>query len=241
MNRKSMHISAVALLLVGALLLMGVLGAPAVNAQSTSPGTITVPGYGAAFGAPDVAYLTLGIEVRNADVNTALAEADSGIAAIIEGLRALDIPAADMQTLDFSVWAEESYGPEGPSLDAPSFYRVTNMLRVTLRDTTLVQSALDAAVSAGANRIHGITFGIDNPATLESDARLDALADAQDRAQQIADALGVTLGEPIAVSEGGAEMPYMMDAARALGGGGSIQEGQLSVSVQVQVAYELLR
>lgn len=241
MRGKSMIVGAAALVLLGTVLLAGLLSAAPVAAGGSPTGSITVRGFGEAAGTPDVAYVTLGIEIRNEDLNTAMDEADSGMTAIIDSLYALDIPAEDIQTLDFSVWSEESRGPEGPALDASRFYRVTNIVRVTLRDTNLVQSAIDAAVTAGANRIHGITFGLDNPAALEADARIDALDDARERAQQIADALGVTLGDPIVVNEGGSTgSPYRMDASRGIGGGG-IQEGQLSVSVQVEVTYELVR
>ena len=231
-----------AVMLAIVILLGGALLATPAAAQDAPAAAITVPGYGESFGTPDVAYVTLGVEIRNEDLAAGMGEADASMAAILEAIRALGVADADLQTVDFSVWSEEAYGPEGPALDAARFYRVTNIMRITVRDTAQVQAVIDAGVTAGANRIHGVSFGLDDPAGLEAEARIQALADARDRAEQIAAAIGVTLGEPVAVTEGGAGgLSVMMAEARGFGGGGGIQEGQLSASVQVQVTFEVVR
>lgn len=241
-NSNSLFTVFSAALLALVVLLGGAALANPAAAQDAANSTITVPGYGEAFGAPDVAYVTLGVETRNEDLATGMSDADSAMTAIIEAIRALEVDAADIQTVEFSVWSEESYGPEGPALDAPRLYRVTNIVRITVRDTELVQAVIDAGVTAGANRIHGVSFGLDDPAALEADARLMALADARDRAEQIAAAIGVTLGDVVSVTEGGSGMIPMMDrASYGMGGGGGIQEGQLSASIQVQVTFDVVR
>ncbi len=239
-NKSLFTVMSVALLAV-IVLLGGTLLANPAAAQADSGGTITVPGFGEAFGAPDVASVTLGVETRNQDLAAGMSDADSAITAIIEAIRALGVEAADIQTVEFSVWSEETYGPDGPMLDAPRIYRTTNIVRITVRDTAQVQAVIDAGVTAGANRIHGVSFGLDNPAALEADARVMALADARERAEQIAAAIGVTLGDVVSVTEGGSGMIPMMDYAARGGGGGGIQEGQLSTSIQVQVAFEVVR
>ncbi len=235
--------AALALVALAAVLaLSGAPGAP-VAAQSPAPGTITVRGFGEASGAPDVAYVSLGVDTRNASLSEAMGEANSVMAAVIEAVRSLDIAAEDIQTVDFSVWSDEPMTPEGTPAEGTRYYRVTNVVRITVRDTTLMQDVIDVAVAAGANRIYGVTFGLENPDALERDARVAALENARERAAQIAQAIGVTLGEPTIVVEGDNfnQGVVMEMAARGLGGGGGIQQGQLSVQVQVQVTFETVR
>ncbi len=205
--------------------------------------TITVGGSGQAAGAPDVAYLQLGLDISREDLGEAVREADAGLSAITAALTELGIAPEDIQTVNFSVWTEEGpYGPDGRPAEGARRYRVNNILRIVVRDTNLVSRVIDAGIAAGANTVQGLSFGIDDTAALESEARLLAIADAGQRAEELAAAVGASLGEAIVVSEGAAggfPMPYA-EAAVGFGGGG-IQEGQLNVSVQVQVTYTLLR
>jgi len=243
----------VALILVGGLLMIlvaGALGASPAAAGGPLPAqggyppveSITVTGYGEAAGSPDVAYLQLGLDISQEDLSAAVAEATGGMDSIIAALSELGIAAEDMQTLNFNVWSDEPYDPQTGMPGGQRIYRVNNILRVTVRDTSLVQTIIDAAIAAGANNIYGLNFGIDDPAALEGEARLQAIADARARAGQIAQAIGVSLGEPIIVTEGsdGYYGP-VMEAARGLGGGGGIQEGQLTVNVQLQVTFAIVR
>jgi len=244
--RKQWTITAMAALALTALAVVlavsGVIGTP-VAAQSPAPGTITVRGFGEASGAPDLAYVSLGADTRNANLSEAMSEAATIMDAVIEAVRGLDIAAEDIQTVEFSVWSDEPAPlEEAPTAEGTRIYRVTNVVRITVRDTSLMQGVIDAAVAAGANRIYGVTFGLEDPAALEAEARVAALENARERAGQIAQAIGVTLGEPSIVVEGDSfgGGVVMETAARSLGGGG-IQQGQLTVQVQVQVTFETVR
>jgi uncharacterized protein YggE len=230
---------------------VGASPAAALPAQGGAPtGTITVSGSGEATGSPDVAYVSLGVEVMNADLGAALAETNTKMTAIIGAIRELGIAAEDMQTLQFGVWSDTSGAPSPmggggtPGTITGIVYHVTNIMRITVRDTSQVQAVVDSAVSAGANNIQGLNFGLDDPAALEREARIKALDDARERASQIAAAIGVTLGEPMTVTEGSISGYPTIQMAAAPGygaGGGGFQEGQLSVSVEVQVTYDVIR
>jgi uncharacterized protein YggE len=74
-------------------------------------------------------------------------------------------------------------------------------------------------------------------------ARQQALEDAGARAKQMAEGLGIALGKPILVMESGGWYPMPVGG---IGGGGmaevaapSISPGTFSVSVSVQIAYEI--
>jgi uncharacterized protein YggE len=59
---------------------------------------------------------------------------------------------------------------------------------------------LDSVVTAGANRVTGIDFGIAEPGRLEDEATRNAIADARRKAQLMADAAGVRLVRILSIS-----------------------------------------
>ena len=105
---------------------------------------------------------------------------------------------------------------------------------------------LASVTEAGANTVSSVDFTVEDPEALVEQARQQALKDAQDKAERMAEALGTTLERPILVMEVGGGYPTIAD--RGVGGGGgaavevaapSVSPGAFSVSVSVQVVYEI--
>ena len=122
-------------------------------------------------------------------------------------------------------------------------YDVSHQTQATVRDLDTVGSILAAVGQAGANTISEVSFSVNDPDALVEQARRDALKDAKARAQSMAEELGITLGKPLLVTEGGIPIPF--EARMGVGGGGmaeaavSISPGAFSVSVSVQGVYEI--
>ena len=246
-------------LLIGALVVTGcapaVLAAPAAAAEGTTPTrSITVVGRGEVKSKPDIATVNLGVEVTAPTVSEAMAEANARMKTILSAMKALGIADKDIQTSNFSisferqnptapVASETTSGGKSGSAQAPAgFYRVNNMIQVTIRDLDTVGNVLDAAVEAGANNVWGVSFGLDNTDALEAQAREKAVADARARAESLAKLNGVTVGDVIAISEviGGSPSPVYAEAAsyRGLGGGGApVEPGELTFTTQIQIVY----
>jgi uncharacterized protein YggE len=94
------------------------------------------------------------------------------------------------------------------------------MLRVTVRDVEMVGAVLDAAVDAGANQVHGVTFTVEDESTWQGQAREKAMADARARANELASLADVGLGEVVSVSEViGGFATGIVSPERAMGGG----------------------
>ena len=66
---------------------------------------------------------------------------------------------------------------------------------------------IDVLVGAGANDIGGINFVVSQASKLLDEAREQAISDARRKAQIYAKAAGVTLGEPLSISEEGPATP----------------------------------
>lgn len=209
------------------------------GAVQTSTNTITVLGTGEAAGPPDEAYVNLGVETFDQSVEAATSNNEATIQEILNTLKEQGIAPKDIQTSNYSLWAEQHYGDNGP--EGIAGYHVSNQVNVTIRDIDKVADILSAAIDAGANSIYGVTFSVAEPDALEAEARADAIANARERAQSLADLSGVTLGDVQSITETFSQSPYPM---MGMGGGASmaaaesaISPGQQSYQVQVQVTF----
>jgi hypothetical protein len=229
--------------LVG-LLTLSACAAPVATSASNGqeqPHTITVTGYGAAYGAPDVAVAQIGVQSRSADPGAAVDDTTAKMNAIIAALKALGVEEKDIQTSNFSVYAQQDFDSVTGRSETTFTYVADNTVTVTVRDLSKVGEVLGSAVAAGANNIYGVNFSVSDPAALEAEARDEAMADAKSRAEQLARAAGVTLGAPMTISEySGGPVPFAVAEARTAIGGGApvpVATGQIQVSLQVNVTY----
>ena len=206
---------------------------------------LTVTGSGSATGAPDMALVHLGVQTSDEDVLAAFDRSNQITADIVEALLALGIERADIQTSGLSLYQDRPYDPYSDVEDGTIIYWAQNTLSVTLRDVTLVGQALGASVQAGANSIERLSYGLSDPAALEARARERAVADARARAEQLAELTGSQLGRVFTVNEspGGfnvrAERLEFAAMAADAGGAATVEAGQLSVTVQLQITWEL--
>ncbi len=231
------------MVLVIAALALLVVGVGATSAQDTFPeNTITVSGFGTAYGEPDVAYIELGVELVEADLAQAFASTAETMNAVIDALLGVGIAREDIQTTGVNIFPEDRYDQTGTATSR--VYRVRNTVRLTVRDISQVEQMISAGVNAGANTIYNLSFGIADTAALEQEARVQAVENARSRAEQLAGALGVNVGNAIIISEVmNNNIPY------AEGFGGSVRmdvaqnqpvsAGQLSVGVQVQITFAI--
>ncbi|MCI0580240.1 MAG: SIMPL domain-containing protein [Chloroflexi bacterium] len=229
-----------ALLLMVAMLVVAC--APNTSAQAVEPAAgITVVGHGEATGTPDQANVQVGVETFAETVDAATTQNQATIDAIMAALEAQGIAREDIQTSNYSLWAEQFYGERGP--EGIVGYHVSNQVNVTIRDIGKVGDVLAAVIGAGANNIFGVNFSVADPAALEAEAREKAMADARARAEELARLSNVELGEVRVISEVIQTPPPIFGA----GGGGfdmeqgaaapSVTPGQLNFQVQIQVTF----
>jgi uncharacterized protein YggE len=165
----------------------------------------------------------------------------------MDALKAAGIDDKDIQTTNYSIQLDRYREPMPVSSEAaeqpPLTYRVSNMVSVTVRDLASIGEVIDAVVEAGANSVWGVSFGLDDPSVAEEAARADAIADAQARAESLAELSGVAVGPVMSVSEvvSGGGVPVPMVAEMAASGAGPISPGELEVGYRVQVTYFIER
>jgi uncharacterized protein len=239
-------ISAVAAVMLVVVAMLSIAAGSAGAQDTTTPSrVITVSGSGEAFGAPDVAYVNLGIDVSDPDIGKALDTANQTMTGIVAAITDAGVDAKDIQTVDFNVYPEDKVDPQTGQPTGVRVYHVQNSVNVTVRDISKVGAVMQAGLGAGANTVNSLTFGISDMKSLQEQARLQAVDDARSRAQQLADAFGVKLGDVISVSEsfGSVPVPLAFKTADAFAvtaaSAPQVNPGQLSVDVQLNVSFAI--
>jgi uncharacterized protein YggE len=109
-----------------------------------------------------------------------------------------------------------------------------------MRDVSKVANVIDVLVGAGANDIGGINFSVTQASKHLDEAREKAIADARRKAEIYARAAGVTLGEPISISEeGGATPVFRSKVAAPMAAGAQVAPGEETLSVTVGVSWAI--
>ena len=211
-------------------------------ADEDSAGGISVSGLGTAVAAPDIATLRLGVSTLGDTARGARDDAAARMTDLIDSLKDNGIADKDYHTSQFSIDPEIDFRPNGKQVIRG--YRVTSTLSVTVRDLDRVGEVIDDAVDAVGDpiRVQGVSFSIEEPGDLQSEARAQAMADAKAKAEELAKLAGVGLGKPITISEssGGGVPPVFFDLRAAEADVGTpISPGQLEITVTIQVTYAI--
>jgi len=213
--------------------------------------TIAVLGTGKVAAAPDVAEVNVGVVAQAPTARDALAANNEAMGALLATLKERGVAGKDVQTSSLRINPQYTQPQAQPGRPAQEFqprifaYEVTNTVHITVRDLAKLGELLDAVVSSGANRMHGIAFRIDDDEELLDQARKQAVADARRKAELLAGEAGVVLGPVLTIREQGASLPPPRPMMRAAFAGAAeamavpVAEGEQELRVSVDVTYEL--
>ena len=211
------------------------------NQQNTG---IWVNGEGEVSVVPDIAVLSLGVEVQASSVAEAQSYAATAMTAVVNELENFGVAEKDIKTSRFSIspvrrWSEKD------GREILIGYRVNNTVTAKVRDIDNTGAIIDAAARAGGDYIviNSIGFTVDEPSEYYEETRELAMADAKAKAEQLAKLGGVKLGKPIYINESGAYIPVVRDfyqeAAIAAPAAPTtpISAGEMEIRLSVQVVY----
>lgn len=246
MNKKIKVIGSVlvVLLLVAGVIALnnGRLAAANVTTKAPEDGNniISVSGEGVVRLAPDVAFVTLGVETSDKDVGVAQNNNRTTMNAVVAELKRLGIKEENIQTQTYNVYPDYRWEDNRNILVG---YRVTNLVRVKITDIEKAGAIIDAAAAKGANMVQGIQFTVSDEKKAYREAMLLALKDAEDKAKAMAGYFGITKLSPVSMAEGGQSiiyppvpMPRAMEAE--MDASTVISPGELEVRAQVSVGFK---
>jgi uncharacterized protein YggE len=205
---------------------------------------IWVNGEGKASGTPDIAILSLGVDVQQSTVAAAQRDAADAMDKIIKALKGKNVADKDIQTQQYSIQIVKRY-IEKENREEIIGYQITNTVTAKIRKVTEAGNVIDSVATAGGNatRINDISFSVDDPAPYYKEARDKAVADAMAKAKQIAGAVGVKLGKPNYINESIAYVPQpmvrslMKADASAPAAPTPISAGELEFRINIQIVY----
>ena len=203
--------------------------------------TIVVVGSGAESAIADRCTIAVSLRVMRDSVADAIAAVASLADAAMNTIRETGVDDTDVRTQDLHV--QDWFDAEQAQVTS----RVaTYMLTVEVRDLGEVSSLVSrlAETTGDALQVQSIVFSHSDHETLLAAARRAAVADAKVRAEELAEAAGVGLGEILTISEGsgatGGWRGYAVSAgARLAGPEMPIAPGAHSVTARVVVTYAL--
>ncbi len=228
----------------GAALAAALLIGTAAPAQEP-PRLITVTGSAEVEVPPDLATITAGVEIEAESAANALAEAAAAMAEVLAAISASGVAPADVQTTQLGldpVWADPPELPQegGTAQPRVTGYRASNMVTLRLRAVNELGAVVDAVTSAGANRLFGIGFALADPEARRDEARRLAVADARAKAELLAEAAGVTVGQVRSIREGGTGSgPGPFAAREQMAMDMPTAPGSIAVAAEVEVVFAL--
>lgn len=202
---------------------------------------ITVSGVGVSEATPDMAVITLGAVHQAETAKEAMDMVSADVARLLASLRAEGIDARDLQTSSLSLRqiTDDRYLPSNRAGEV--VFEARNTVTVRVRDLNKLGALMSTALEQGANNFRGLRFDVQDSKPLRDAARAAAVKDAMDKAQQLANAAGVTLGPVQTISEfgRGGPQPVMEMAAMRSSADMPIAAGEVGLSVEVNMVIAI--
>lgn len=210
--------------------------------QTTKTDLFHADGTGKATGVPNTAVLTFAVTKNASTVTDAQDQTNTAIKNITSALQNLGIETKDMKTTNYSV------NPHYDNLSNQTItgYDVTQNIELKVQPIDKANKAIDEATKNGATNVNAGQFTFDDATLmqLQQKARENAVADAKQKAESLANAAGIHLGRIVDVQESNNEprpLPIMeMGAAKSADiQPTNITPGQNDITSSVTISYEI--
>ncbi len=196
---------------------------------------------------PDIAIVTLGIQETGSSLKTVQNSVNVKSKSLTEALKKLGVSENDIKTTSYNVYPQYDYSSSTQRITG---YQVSTNYKVTVKDFDKVNDILVSATGAGANIVGNVSFDINDSTKLEktNEARELAVKNAKEKAEGLAKAAGIGLGNILNVSENQSSSNAIRTMAIPAAGGGDmakaniqpdIQPGQTEINVTVSLSYEV--
>lgn len=178
-------------------------------ADSYGPTTISVDGKGEVTKVPDVATFSFSVYAEAKEPAAAQNASAEKVNAILVYLKEQGVAEADIKTQSYflspkyrpqppfpmDVEIREEIMPIGYTDDSTDIigYTADQNIMVKVRDTAKAGDLIAGVGERGATNVGSLAFTIDDDTNAKAEARAKAVAAAKEKAQQLADILGVRL------------------------------------------------
>jgi len=223
-----------------------------VGAGIGSAATISFDGKGEVLVVPDIANISFSIKESGNTQKEVQNKVAKKSKATIDLLGKAGIAEKDIKTLNYNAYPQYDYGPQCISYPCPSpkppkiiGFEVNQSVSVKVRQIDEVGKILDILASMGVTDLNGPNFEIDEVEKVQAEARRKAIADAKNKAENLARDLGVKLVRVVNFSEGNqGGGPVYYEATKAVSGGEiaplpELPTGENKITSNVTITYEI--
>ncbi len=148
------------------------------NTNNLPAAKIIVYGGGKVTVKPDIAYISIGVETVNSNLQTAIKENNDNIIAIIGFLKSKNIEENDIKTKYYSVYQSRDY----TTSEKYQQYHISNTIEYKTTDLENIGNQITQLTELGANRLDNIQFDCSDISNCYQKALKLALEDAKQKA-----------------------------------------------------------
>jgi uncharacterized protein YggE len=211
------------------------------DADALRPDAIVTTGQAMVKRAPDVAFLTLGVESRANNPRDAQRQNADEMAAVQRRLADAGVPRDALRTLGLDLQQEFDF-TNGRRV--PRGFVARNTIEVRIEEIARVGELVDLAVQGGATSTSGVRFDLRDRAAAEREALRLAVADARARAEAAASGAGRAIGRILKIEEGRDDAivmarPMFDVASAAQAAATPVQPGYVEVRARVTLTASM--
>lgn len=210
----------------------------------TGAAVITVQGEGEILARPDIGEFSFSVMAEGETATAAQEQSAEAINTILAYLTEAGVAEADVKTENYYLNPKYRYEdaictinycpPSNPVIDG---YEVSQTVVVKVRELERSGELISGVGERGATNISGLQFTIDDETVLKAQAREEAIAKAKEKAEQLADDLGVRIVRMTGFWEEQGGYYPMYDR----GYGGDMVEQSASAAPQMPVGENTIR
>lgn len=223
---------------------------PALDDSKQAVPTLTVTGAGHLAIAPDMAYVTFGMQTLGKSLAEAQRQNSHVMQKVIDRLSDLTIDKARIQTSSFTVSPQYKSPPKrhcdmSPATPEIIGYMVSNQVTVELFNPEKVAIVIEQTLAAGANQFQGLQWALKDEQQAKLGAMKQAVASAREKAMTLSESLKLKLLRVITVNEAGHVVRPLSHSSRSMmtmdAGSGEppIFGGEMKVEATVTLVYEI--
>ena len=224
-------------------------GAAAILPAGERPFGLHVLGEGEVTVTPDRSIVELGVEASASTAAAAAEQASATAERLVAAVREISSNPDDIQIQTTGISLAPVFQPATPTQPRsanPVGYRSSNTITITIDQLDLTSSVLDAALAAGANPVHSISFTLKSDGPAKERALRLAVLDAANKARVAAEALQGSVRGLISLNEEYVHVPIARSSRSAFPEAAMspasvpVEAGQLRIraTVRANFAYE---
>ncbi len=186
---------------------------------------------------PDLARLAAGVVTQATTAQEAAAQNATQVTAVLNAMRQLLGPAAEIRTISYSLNPNYRSQPGGQPVLVG--YTASNTVEAATDDLAIIGRLIDTCIQAGATNVGSLRFGLKDDQPARGQALRQAAVQARVQADAIVSGLGLKTGAVLVAAEGVAVRVSSLDERALAAPATPVETGLVQVTGTVTLELEI--